>query len=389
MSLPPSSLAQDRSPLLSLPYISPSQAQKHVTHNEALRRLDLLVQPTVVSRSLTAPPPSAPQGARWIIPSGATGLWAGRAGQIAAASESGAGAATGWIFFAPQAGWQAFIEDEGQMALFRAGQWQLPASSDLRVNGLGIGTDPDATNRLSVVAAASLFTHNGQANAGHQLKINKSAAAATASLLFQTAWGGRAEMGLTGSDDFQLRVSADGETWHNALSLARATGRPTAPNGLTVNGALSGTAVVQDSTDITAGRVLTTAAGPAQAFRRGNILGTVSQSAGQPTGALIGRGENANGTWVRFADGTQICTHSHFAVPATGSVTWTFPIAFHPSAHPAAPQVCANASGTIAQPFVGAAADISATAASIWAISLPSGAPMAANLTLMALGRWF
>lgn len=46
---------------------------------------------------------------------------------------------------------------------------------------------------------------------------------------------------------------------------------------------------------------------PDKAFRRGNILGTVSQSGGVPTGAVIERGSNANGQYVRFADGTQIC----------------------------------------------------------------------------------
>ena len=47
---------------------------------------------------------------------------------------------------------------------------------------------------------------------------------------------------------------------------------------------------------------------PNKAFRRGNILGTVSQSSGVPTGAIIERGSNANGQYVRYADGTQICT---------------------------------------------------------------------------------
>ncbi|HHZ7017143.1 TPA: pyocin knob domain-containing protein [Pseudomonas aeruginosa] len=42
-------------------------------------------------------------------------------------------------------------------------------------------------------------------------------------------------------------------------------------------------------------------------FDTSNILGTVSQSGGAPTGAIIERGSNANGEYVRFADGTQIC----------------------------------------------------------------------------------
>ena len=65
--------------------------------------------------------------------------------------------------------------------------------------------------------------------------------------------------------------------------------------------------VTTSATDTTAGRLLTTGAGPAQAFRRGNVLGTVSQSSGVPTGAIIQRGSGPNGEFVRFADGTQIC----------------------------------------------------------------------------------
>lgn len=38
-----------------------------------------------------------------------------------------------------------------------------------------------------------------------------------------------------------------------------------------------------------------------------NLVGTVSESGGVPTGAVVERGSNANGEYVRFADGTQIC----------------------------------------------------------------------------------
>ncbi|MDA1378672.1 hypothetical protein PCI56_00920 [Plesiomonas shigelloides subsp. oncorhynchi] len=43
-------------------------------------------------------------------------------------------------------------------------------------------------------------------------------------------------------------------------------------------------------------------------YSQGNIVGSVSQSGGVPTGAIIQRGSNVNGEFVRFADGTQICT---------------------------------------------------------------------------------
>lgn len=43
-------------------------------------------------------------------------------------------------------------------------------------------------------------------------------------------------------------------------------------------------------------------------YSRDSILGTVSQTAGVPTGAIIERGSNANGEYVKFADGTMICS---------------------------------------------------------------------------------
>jgi hypothetical protein len=45
-----------------------------------------------------------------------------------------------------------------------------------------------------------------------------------------------------------------------------------------------------------------------EVYAEGNILGTVSQSSGVPTGAVIERGSNANGEFVKYADGTLICT---------------------------------------------------------------------------------
>jgi hypothetical protein len=63
----------DVSAVLALPYIQPSQAQKHVTHNEALRTLDVIVQLAVLDRTRTAPPGAAAIGDRHIVAAGATG----------------------------------------------------------------------------------------------------------------------------------------------------------------------------------------------------------------------------------------------------------------------------------------------------------------------------
>ena len=67
----------DTSTHLGLPYLLAAQAQKHVTHNEALRLLDAMVQLSVLDRTRTTPPASPADGDRHLVASGATALWAG------------------------------------------------------------------------------------------------------------------------------------------------------------------------------------------------------------------------------------------------------------------------------------------------------------------------
>jgi hypothetical protein len=67
----------DQTPRLSLPFIVPSQAQKHITHNEAIQALDALVQPIVESRVIATPPGAPVEGEAYLVPPGATGTWGG------------------------------------------------------------------------------------------------------------------------------------------------------------------------------------------------------------------------------------------------------------------------------------------------------------------------
>ena len=305
----------------ALPFIQPAQAQKHVTHNEALERLDLLVQLSVEAFDASTPPGTAEDGQIWALGPAPSGAWDGQGGRLAA-WVNGA-----WIFVTPDMGWRASLGTE--LRVWSGSDWCAPDLPELQnIDGLGIQTSFDAINRLAVASEATLLSHDG---AGHQLKINKNAATDTASLLFQTGWSGRAEMGTAGNDDFAIKVSADGSAWHEALIADSSTGALSAPNGLTVTGNISGSSVTQSDTDVTPGRLLTTQAGAAQAYRRGNILGTVSQSAGVPTGAVIQRGSNSNGQFVRFADGTQICWHTinlEFNNASSCQTDWIFPAEF-------------------------------------------------------------
>lgn len=176
------------------------------------------------------------------------------------------------------------------------------------------------------------------------------------------------------------------------------TGAATAPDART-NLGLGNAAVATvttDASDTTAGRLLAVGAGAAQLdatlYRKANILGTVSQSAGVPTGAVIERGSNANGSYVRFADGTQICwqTQTITATIATAyfggfrssTTTWTFPAEFS-----VAPVVNGSFANFTSMPAL--IGTVSATSAGWAASAVASQASATRDVLLFAIGRWF
>jgi hypothetical protein len=108
----------ESSPRLALPYIQPSQAQKHVTHNEGMAILDALVQLSVESRSITAPPANPGPTIRHIVPQGATGAWAGQMGRVAVRAEGG-----GWVFLLPAPGWRTWVVDEATLLVWTGTDW--------------------------------------------------------------------------------------------------------------------------------------------------------------------------------------------------------------------------------------------------------------------------
>lgn len=221
----------DRSPALALPYLMPSQAQKHVTHNEALQRLDALVQLCVQGFDQTLPPAQPEEGHAYALGSNPTGIWAAEGDRIAVYQNAS------WSFFTPQVGWRAFGHNEGALRIWTGSAWQPPVPEIDNVDRVGIGTSADAVNRLAVAAEATLLSHDGAG--GHQLKINKATSGDTASLLYQAGWSGRAEIGLTGSDDLAFKVSQNGNTWHTGLRISGATGAVDTDQDLRVGGALT------------------------------------------------------------------------------------------------------------------------------------------------------
>jgi len=211
------------SPNLKLPYLAPAQAQKHVTHNEALRQLDAIVQLSVLT--VTDAPPIDPQNGDCVrIGENPQGDFTNKAQQIAAFQDGV------WVFFTPQAGWRNYVQDASELQVFDGSTWQAISSggSSDTASKFGINTSADSTNRLAVKSPATLLDNEG---AGHQLKINKSVASDTASLLFQSGYAGRAEMGLTGDQDFHIKTSPDGSNFRDGLIVDAVTGAVIMPYG--------------------------------------------------------------------------------------------------------------------------------------------------------------
>lgn len=209
---------------LALPFIAAAQAQKHVTHNEALRILDTLVQLTVLDRDLAAPPASPVEGQRWIVAASPVDAWAGHADDIAAWQDGA------WQFSTPQTGWVAFVIDEGTLLVWNGSAWgdffaTVTAIQNLAL--LGVGTTADATNPFSAKLNKALWTAKTVAEGGIgdlRYTLNKEGAANVLSLLLQTAFSGRAELGLIGDDNLTLKVSPDGSNWLTALGVDRTSG---------------------------------------------------------------------------------------------------------------------------------------------------------------------
>src|SRR5688572_10642008 len=147
---------------LAMPYLEAAQAQKHVTHNEALRVLDAVVMLAALDRDLAAPPGSPADGDRYLVAPSSSGAWSGQDGKIAAWQDGA------WSFHAPSEGWRLWLADEGILLVFDGASWTGAATQNAGL--MGVNTTADATNRLAVSAPAVLFSHAGD---DIRVKLNK------------------------------------------------------------------------------------------------------------------------------------------------------------------------------------------------------------------------
>ena len=115
----------------SLPNLYVGQAQKELTHNEALARIDALLHP-VVEAKLATPPAGltdSSDGLCWLVSSSATGQWVGRSGQVARWS------AGSWRYLEPVSGMTIWLASGNKRLFYIAGAWVEPSVINSPVGG--------------------------------------------------------------------------------------------------------------------------------------------------------------------------------------------------------------------------------------------------------------
>ncbi|MDX3910336.1 MAG: DUF2793 domain-containing protein [Sphingobium sp.] len=155
---------------LALPLLMAGQAQKEVTHNEALTRLDIVSASAVESADLAVPPLSPAPGQCWIVAAGATGAWAGREGEVAGWTGGG------WRFVQPREGMETWVADRGCAMRWSEPGWQEGAvrADGLYQNGVRVvggrstaiadpagGGTVDAQGRIAIEAILDALREHG------------------------------------------------------------------------------------------------------------------------------------------------------------------------------------------------------------------------------------
>lgn len=170
---------------LGMPLLQSAQAQKHVTVNEALMRLDGLVNLVLQSVVAVAPPAVVTDGQCWGVPASATGVWAGQGGKIAVGSNGG------WVFVPPARGMRAYVADRGVAAIHDGAAWVLGA---LTLGTFGAGMVAGLTE-AEVTVGTGTSVNTGVAIPAGAMVVGVSARVTAALTGTSTTW----QLGTTGA----------------------------------------------------------------------------------------------------------------------------------------------------------------------------------------------
>ncbi|MGY6634936.1 MAG: DUF2793 domain-containing protein [Alkalilacustris sp.] len=237
---------------LGLPYLMAAQAQKHVTHNEALRLLDAMVQLAVLDRTRTAPPASPADGDRHLVASGATGLWAGWDLNVAFWVDGA------WFRLVPRPGWLVWVADEGAFLVWSGSSWaSVGEPRDVSDAVFSLVTDADPTTK-AVVSLAGISTGQTRTytlpNTSSELAILAGTQTFSGNKTFSgalTASGGTATIGTsTGTATYGIGTGAttNGTTKTVNLGTGGASGSNTVVNIGSATSGAGGTTVINTPT---------------------------------------------------------------------------------------------------------------------------------------------
>lgn len=237
---------------LGLPYLMAAQAQKHVTHNEALRLLDAMVQLAVLDRTRTAPPASPADGDRHLVASGATGLWSGWDLNVAFHVDGA------WIRLVPRPGWLVWVADEGAFLVWSGSGWaSVGEPRDVPDSVFSLVNDADPTKK-AVFSLAAISTGQTRTytlpNTSSELAILAGTQTFSGNKTFSgtlTASGGTATIGTsTGTATYGVGTGAttNGTTKTVNLGTGGASGSNTVINIGSATSGAGGTTVINTPT---------------------------------------------------------------------------------------------------------------------------------------------
>jgi hypothetical protein len=194
---------------LVLPYLAAGQAQKHVTLNESLRKLDAIIQLAAVSATTTAEPASPTDGAAWILPAGKTGTqWSTFAAGRLACYRDGA-----WVEIVPRQGWLAFVKDTGRLLVFNGSAWTPFVASLTETNTFSapqsFASAHGASLRLDIIE---------QELALSGASATSSVAIPNGSICFGVSE--RVTQAVTGASSFKVGISGETNKFGDLLGLS-------------------------------------------------------------------------------------------------------------------------------------------------------------------------
>ncbi len=223
---------------LNLPLLAASQAQKHVTVNEALARLDALVAPTVTRTDIASPPPSVAEGECFVVAAGAAGPWAGHAQEIAIYLNGG------WTFARPRAGWRVQTLQPDGFARFDGTAW---VSHAVAQTAGGAATQYRVIEFDQAIVAGATVTTSSMIPAQAQV-IGVSARVIVALSGTATAWS----LGVAGSANrYGSGLGKALNAFAQGLSSAPVTYFTPTPLVLTAEGGAFGTGTVRLAIHVT------------------------------------------------------------------------------------------------------------------------------------------